>query len=114
MGSVNPRGSRIGWWLRRPGEESGRDAPHEIDDLRGEQAELVPHGAREVPEGRAEGGGGFLELERSAAAAHLERQVRRDGILLAHDELVVGAGGTALGFDPVRDAGELQAALAAS
>src|SRR6185436_15719463 len=98
MGSVNPTSSGISRWVGRTSEQPGRHAPDEVDDLRGEEAELVPDGAGEVAEGRAQGGRRLLELEGPATATHLERQVRGDGVLLAHDELVVRPGRPALGF----------------
>src|SRR5438094_190866 len=97
---------------RRAREQPRGRAPHEVREAPEQQHRLVPERAAHLPDRRRDARPALLELERPVAAAHLQRQVRRHRVGLAHGELVVGSRRAPLGADLMDDAGELQAPLA--
>src|SRR5262249_22665724 len=76
-----------------------------------EQGDLVPYHAEDVVQGRRPARPALTQAGRPPAAAHLQRQVRRDRIVPGNVDLVVRPGWASLGLDPIGDAGKLEASL---
>src|SRR5262245_19174834 len=104
---------RAGGALGGAGDEADRSGvPDEVGHLADEEEDLFPEGARHVTQRGARSRLGLAQARGSVAPAHLQGEVCRHRVFLAHAQLVVGARRSPLGLDLVHDARELETTLA--